>query len=276
MKVPTDITGTRNVRREDTVPETLPKIEPPPRMPDGIDPMIASGGRRGRQYIIVDEWGPYDWTSPKLWPVGRSDLTPLGLRVLGPAGTWKLDQVHGATVSATSGSVPGELVVTPAAGEAVDFSVRLRDGNGRAFGYERFFLAINWSVGFHDFSSNPKLPEDAEAFGRLLAEPPASLARPQRLHYLTSRALADGLPINHVALAASADVTIPAGAYDLEVISDDGVRVWVDDRLVIDRWAAHESAVDRVPIARGRHKLRVEYYELTGFAELRVDVVKRR
>jgi hypothetical protein len=276
VKTPTDITGTRNVRREDTVPETVPKIEPPPRRPDGIDALLPGGARRGRQYIIVDEWGPYDWESPKLWPAGRSDETPLRLRVLGPAGTWKLDQVRGATLSATAGSVPGELEVTPAAGAVVDFSIRLRDNRGAAFGYERFFLPINWAVRFHDFTSNPKLPEDAEAFGRLLAEPPASLARPQRLQYLTSRALADGLPINHVALAASADVGIPAGAYELQVISDDGVRVWVDDRLVIDRWAAHESAVDRAPIARGQHKLRVEYYELTGFAELRVDVVKRR
>jgi nitrous oxidase accessory protein NosD len=276
VKMPSDITGTRNVRREDTVPETLPKIEPPPRMPDGIDPMIPDGSRRGRHYIIVDEWGPYDWTSAKLWPSGRSDETPLRLRVLGPAGSWKLDQVRGAALSATSGAVPGELVATPTAGAAVDFTIRLRDGNGRAFGYERFFLPINWSVGFHDFTSNPKLPEDAEAFGRLLAQPPASLARPQRLHYLTSRALTDGLPINYVALTASADVVIPAGAYDLQVISDDGVRVWVDDRLVIDRWPAHESTVDRAPLTRGKHKLRVEYYELTGFAELRVDVVRRR
>ena len=29
------------------------------------------------------------------------------------------------------------------------------------------------------------------------------------------------------------------------------------------------------PIARGKHKLRVEYYDLVGYAELRVEVVKR-
>jgi nitrous oxidase accessory protein NosD len=275
VKTPADITGTRNVRREDTVPDTVPAVEAPPRMPDGIDAMIPAGGRRGRQFIIVDEWGPYDWQSPKLWPVGRSDGSPLTLRVLGPAGTWTLDQVRGATLSATDGSIPGELVVTPVPGRLVDFSVRLRDGQGRAFNYERFFLPLNWSVRFHDFSAAPRLPENPEAFGRFLAEPPASLGRTERLHYLTSRALAEGLPNNHVALSATTEVDVPAGAYNLQVISDEGVRVWVDDRLVVDRWAPHESAVDRAPIARGRHKLRVEYYELSGFAELRVDVVKR-
>ena len=86
--------------------------------------MIPAGARRGRQYIIVDEWGPYDWQSPKLWPSGRSDATPLGLRVLGPEGTWNVDQVRGARLSATSGSIPGELIVTPAPGPFVDVSVR--------------------------------------------------------------------------------------------------------------------------------------------------------
>jgi nitrous oxidase accessory protein NosD len=276
VKTPSDITGTRNARREDTVPDTVPVVTPPPRMPDGIDAMIPSGGRRGRQYIVVDEWGPYDWQSPKLWPAGRSDETPLRLRVLGPEGTWRLDEVRGAKSSATSGSIPGELVLSPAPGNAVDMSVSLRDNRGRGFGYERFFLPMLWSVRFYDFSHDPKLPENPEAFGRLLAGQPASLTRVQRLQLLSSRALAADVPVNHVAIAASADVEVPAGAYDLQVISDDGVRVWVDDRLVIERWEAHESAVDRAPITRGKHQLRVEYYELTGFAELRVDVVRRR
>jgi PA14 domain len=109
-----------------------------------------------------------------------------------------------------------------------------------------------------------------------LSEPTETIARTTRLDYLSSRALVEGLPINYVALSAVGDVEVPSGDHELLVISDEGVRVWVDDRLVIDRWAAHESAIDRAPIARGKHTLRVEYYELTGFAELRVDVIKRR
>ena len=41
----------------------------PSPLAGGIDPMIKAGERRGRNTIIVDEWGPYDWKSPKLWPV---------------------------------------------------------------------------------------------------------------------------------------------------------------------------------------------------------------
>ncbi|MNG39105.1 PA14 domain protein [compost metagenome] len=66
-------------------------------------------------------------------------------------------------------------------------------------------------------------------------------------------------------------MTLPGtGPYLLEVISDDGVRAWIDDRLVIDRWSAHESAVDRLPVPAGRHRIRLEYFEMTGWAELQV------
>src|SRR5690606_13212899 len=54
----------------------------PPRLAGGMDPMLRPGDRRGREYIIVDEWGPYDWKSPKLWPVlNASPERPLPYRL---------------------------------------------------------------------------------------------------------------------------------------------------------------------------------------------------
>jgi hypothetical protein len=52
------------------------------------------------------------------------------------------------------------------------------------------------------------------------------------------------------------------------------IRVWVDDRLVSDNWTPHESTVDTAPIAPGRHELRVEYYQVAGWTELRVEIVR--
>jgi hypothetical protein len=43
---------------------------------------------------------------------------------------------------------------------------------------------------------------------------------------------------------------------------------------VIDRWDVHESIVDEAPIAGGRHRLRVEYFEHVGWAERRVEILK--
>ncbi|MEP6999816.1 MAG: NosD domain-containing protein, partial [bacterium] len=75
-----------------------------PKLPAGARvPPQARGARVGRSAIIVDEWGPFDWRSPKLWPIDSSHANPLRLRVLGPSGSWRLVQRQGiASLSATS------------------------------------------------------------------------------------------------------------------------------------------------------------------------------
>jgi hypothetical protein len=69
---------------------------------------------------------------------------------------------------------------------------------------------------------------------------------------------------------------LPDGVYTLRAISDDGIRVWVDDQLVIDNWKPHGSEVNAVEISPGRHNLRVEYYQVDGWVELRVEIVRGR
>jgi mannan endo-1,4-beta-mannosidase len=75
-------------------------------------------------------------------------------------------------------------------------------------------------------------------------------------------------------LEATGLVTLPPGAYALRAISDDGVRVWVDGVLTIDNWAPHESVVDQAPVEGGRHELRVQYYQVDGWTELRLDILR--
>jgi hypothetical protein len=67
---------------------------------------------------------------------------------------------------------------------------------------------------------------------------------------------------------------LPDGAYALRTISDDGIRVAVDGKRVIDHWTPHESALDAATLSGGRHHITVEYYEKDGFAELRFEILK--
>jgi hypothetical protein len=251
--------------------------------------MLPPSARRGRDGIIVDEWGPYDWRSPKLWPRGRSDASPLRLRVLGPKGRWTLSSIRGGTLSARSGEVPGEVTVTFAPDRIVDLDVQLkyeggevvapdgttvRAGQPYEFGYSRFFVPIDWNVRFFDFGAQPSAPASPGAFARVIAGSPVRTDRVDRIDYISGRAIVPGVPADHLAIAADGDVTVPPGAHELRVISDDGVRVWIDEMLAIDDWTPHESKVDAVPIAEGRHRLRLEYYENEGAAELSVALVR--
>jgi hypothetical protein len=108
----------------------------------------------------------------------------------------------------------------------------------------------------------------------LSAQTPILETTGDRIDYLSGRAIATGLPNDHLAMIGEAAVDLPPGPFLLRTISDDGVRVWVDGRLVIDRWDVHESIVDEAPISGGRHSLRVEYFEHVSWAELRVEIVK--
>jgi nitrous oxidase accessory protein NosD len=269
VKTPMQVTRTDKISLDP--PEALEVPGAPARIAGGIDPMIPAGGRRGREFIVVDEWGPYDWTTPKLWPAKRSDDTPLTLRVLGPPQKWTLRSARGASVSSKSGAIPGEVTVTPSAGRVVDFDVTLRDSAGRDFSYARFFAPIDWTLRFFDVSARTYEPPDMVMAAKL----PAILeAKADRIDYLSGRAIAPGLPNDHIAMIGEGTVDLPQGSFTLRTISDDGIRVWVDGKQVIDRWDVHESVVDEVPVTGGRHNLRVEYFERTGWAELRVEIVR--
>jgi hypothetical protein len=58
--------------------------------------------------------------------------------------------------------------------------------------------------------------------------------------------------------------------YTFVATSDDGVRVWLDDTLIIDNWTDHSATDDRsLPLkltGGSTHSLRMEYYDATGSA----------
>lgn len=63
--------------------------------------------------------------------------------------------------------------------------------------------------------------------------------------------------------------------YTLYTDSDDGVRVWVDGKLVVDDWNIHSEAEDAaaLPLEAGRtYDLRVEYFEKNGLSSEVVEM----
>jgi parallel beta-helix repeat protein len=88
----------KGVSFEPTVPRPATVVVPPaPAFAGALDAKLPNNARRGRSTIIVDEWGPYDFRSPKLWPVGKPTDRPLTLRLLGPPGKWTLKSIRGGS-----------------------------------------------------------------------------------------------------------------------------------------------------------------------------------
>ncbi len=260
-----------------TLPPNVPRILP-----------SSSIAHLDRSAIVVDEWGPFDWRSPKLWPIDSTRAVSLRLRVLGPPGAWRLLSKTGvASLSATSGRVGDTLVVTPA--RADDWSVRLEYRGGATlsptgvqraahvpyvFGYGRFEPRTDWVVHFFAWPDSSATSLSAIAFDSLRRNVPLLSRHERRLDYMWYRSPIAQLPPSRWAAEATTTVTLDSELYTLRTISDDAVRVWVDGVLVIDNWTPHESAVDHVAISGGRHAIRVAYAQVDGWSELRVEIVR--
>jgi hypothetical protein len=61
--------------------------------------------------------------------------------------------------------------------------------------------------------------------------------------------------------------------YTFYTTSDDGVRLWINDQLIIDHWGTHSAAEDRASIsltAGQQYNLRMEYYDNTNRAVMKL------
>jgi hypothetical protein len=82
-----------------------------------------------------------------------------------------------------------------------------------------------------------------------------------------------GINVDNFSVRWTRDVDFAAGTYRFTARSDDGIRVYVDGRLVIDHWYDHAVTTFHadVNLSAGRHSLIVEYYENGGLAVARVS-----
>jgi hypothetical protein len=197
-----------------------------------------------------------------------------------------------AGISAAAGLMGDTLTVTPAppsADAGSDWELVLEykgaatqsprgepkaAGVAQRFAYRSFEPATDWTLKFFAWADSTDPRSKRDAFDRLLTGTPLTTARTSRLDFLWSRPTIAQLPPSKWALEGSTSITVPAGAHTLRTISDDAVRVWVDGALVIDHWVPHESAVDAVPIAQGKHEVRVQYVQVDGWSELRLEILK--
>ena len=61
--------------------------------------------------------------------------------------------------------------------------------------------------------------------------------------------------------------------YDFALTSDDGSRFWIDGKLVVDNDGLHSAAQKNgvAPLAKGKHSMRVEWFNKTGDGALSID-----
>ena len=84
------------------------------------------------------------------------------------------------------------------------------------------------------------------------------------------------LPVNKFSARWTKTVTLQAGSYEFRADADDGIRVSLDDTVVIDGWKDQSAAAytETVGVTAGAHTLTVEYYEAYGDALAKARYLK--
>jgi len=81
-----------------------------------------------------------------------------------------------------------------------------------------------------------------------------------------------GLPTDSFSVRWTGDWDFEQGNYTFFLFADDGVRLWLDGELLIDDWVQGRGlrTVTALIATEGPHRLKLEYYEQTGGAAVRL------
>lgn len=81
------------------------------------------------------------------------------------------------------------------------------------------------------------------------------------------------LPIDNFSVRWTATQTFPLGKYKFTTSTDDGVRLYVDGQLLIDKWVDQGTTdyIATTNLTEGDHQIIMEYYEKNGGAVARLN-----
>lgn len=94
-------------------------------LPNGQKITSANYNYWGKEYILVNEWGPYNFSYPTIWLREIND-DKYTFAIFGPEGNWKIVDGNGfSQTSRQSGSVPATIVATAADTSQQNLSLQL-------------------------------------------------------------------------------------------------------------------------------------------------------
>jgi len=113
-----------------------------------------------------------------------------------------------------------------------------------------------------------------EYYGNLSLSPPVFLVVNERVIDFDwgAGAPANGMPSDNFSVRWTRTVYLGEGVYRFYARADDGVRLWVDGKQLIDQWqeGGVRAHLGDMYLVQGNHRLAVEYYERSGLAVSKV------
>jgi len=243
--------------------------------------------KKGRDQIKITEWGPYNYRYPILFLKKIDSNQVYHFDVLGPEGKWKTKRTKDVqNISMNEGSFPAEITAQK---NGVDVQLKL-EYTGEAFtdqfgkdhpankvydfSFRDFQPAINWQVNWYSWDSLHNPNKNYDLFKTVFNNKPARSEQPGKIDYTWWGAIGKNMPADSFAIVATGTVEAEKGNYIISVTADDLVKIFVDEKLVIDFWDVtkykydedthHEATIQ----LNGKHTIRIEQVENSGYATL--------
>lgn len=253
-------------------------------------PVGARDHLYGRHNIIMTEWGPWDHESPLVRKVqDNGSSIEYSLHEM-PATTRIM--LHGEGVKGTMSepTEPNQAVdYTVSAGEPGVYPYRLRiEGPGVDQEVEGTLISAIWDVTFFTWTEETDPRQDLDAWRALADGDTAVTAQAGQLAFPygwggpSDQKIAEAvtkakLGTDHFGMIATTRLPLSAGQWAFATLSDDGVRVTVDGKGVIENWAWHGPTRDTGTFELAEDKtveVRVEHFEIDGYATLELNIAR--
>lgn len=255
-----------------------------PPLADGMNTTLSDSQLQGRQYILVDEWGPYDFRSPSIWlreiKGGKYTFLLLGP----PTGNYKITGGEGwSKLNRVSGAFPATLIATKNEGaeyltldlEFIGEAFVDRFGNVNEkgqlfpFNFKRFEKRLNWVTRFYNYDENTDPIKNYDSFKLLKNNEPIKIENKNELYFAWWGSPGENINADKFATFSETEFSIEKGKYKMSLTSDDGAKLLLDGQLLIDHWDIHEPATDEIELELdGQHKIEIEHFDSGGFGAL--------
>jgi parallel beta-helix repeat protein len=256
-------------------------------------PVGARPELRGRQNIIMTEWGPWDHVMPLVRMVKSAGGTA-SFEVLKVPSTDVRVETAGDHVRGVLTAVPGKADESQITVSAVEPGVRPYALKVRAAGkplteLKGTLLAAEWQATFFKWPTNADPRTNLIAYRKLAEGPTAVSAQLDELSLrygmrgpselgISDKVTAAKFGRDHFGMIARARLPLTKGTWELSTLSDDGVRVSVDGKPVIENWAWHGPTRDSGKLELAADKIVqivVEHFQIDGYAVLEFSLARK-
>lgn len=295
IKYKTDST----VTRLDTLPPmqdnymttAIPEITLPPGE-KAKDVFAGAEKFAGRKNIMITEWGPYDFRYPYIRHTNPADSSGImKFDLFGPKGKWKIKSIKGLKhISLQNGTFPASITAEKLNNSITDIRIELEYAGesftnefGKqipanvpsGFSFKKFFQPIDWTVRFFAMDTSAYNPiKEKSLFAPNVRVRPVKTEQVNKLDYAWWGGIKADEQYTQFITIAEGNAVIQPGTYELSVTWDDAVRVYIDNKLILNEWNPSLYKFDESPNKKiklklgGKHQFRVEHLELGGFATL--------